>query len=189
MATTNGPKKPRVSRAKYKGELAEPIYEPIGGVNAEVMRAAAEARARDSQVKKIEALLAWYEIDPAAPDAWIKLAVTLALAHVPGLKVVHDLKRSRGRKKTWRAGLGIELVRDVEAVLKAKPPRTTTADAIRFLMKDKTRIWKDHTEPNLLTRHREARKEEQRRQIMVKSLKASLVNIFGSLPARADGNQ
>jgi hypothetical protein len=45
------------------------------------------------------------------------------LTHVPGMKVIHDFKRARGRKRSWRADLGVELVRDVEAQ-KAKTARS-----------------------------------------------------------------
>src|SRR3954453_17244973 len=35
--------------------------------------------------------------------------------HVPGMKVIHDFKRARGRRRSGGLGLGVEVVRDVEA--------------------------------------------------------------------------
>jgi hypothetical protein len=168
MATKSKPSKSLASRGKYTGQLAEPIYEPIGGLLAKLMRPTAKERALEQQALKLQALFAWHGVDSTAPNAWTSLAIALALAHVPGMQVVHEFKRQRGWKKSWKAGLGVELVRDVEAQT-AKHP-STTLKAIRALAKDKTKGWRVYTEQNLLTRHREARKAEQRRRLMAKQL-------------------
>jgi hypothetical protein len=176
---------------KYTGELAEPIYEPIWGLLAELSRPEAERRALERQALKLQALFAWYQLDSTAPNAWKKLALFLAQVHVPGMEVIHEVKRRRGRKRSWKAGLGIELIRDVEAV-QAKQ-RGTMQDAIRALLKDKKKGWHSYTEASLLTRHREARKAEQKRRTMAKALMASpgsklMGGIFGSFPPKTDGN-
>jgi hypothetical protein len=191
MATAKKAKLP-VS-GKYTGPLADPIYEPIGLLGGlPGVREAAQARAREQQILKFRILFNWHGIDPDAPNAWSALAIALALAHVPGMKVVHELKRARGRKKSWKAGLGLKLVRDVEN-LRAKKPMTTLA-AIQALKKNIAKGWSTHSEANLITRHREARKAEQRRRALAKQLMASpssqmMGGIFGISPPKTDENR
>src|SRR4029453_11907858 len=100
---------PQVSRVNYTGELADPIYEPSGESLAE--------RVIEKWNSKIGFLFDWYEIDSDAPNAWRLLALNLAVDHVPGMKFINEeAKRKRGRKKSWKAGLGAQLVREVEAL-------------------------------------------------------------------------
>ena len=110
----------------YTGELATPIYEPVAGVEGGLGggKAEAERRASDQRILKMEKLFDRYSIDPDEPDAGMCLAVKLALAHVPGMQVCHEL-RKRGRKRSWKDGLGIELVRDVDALRQAKKMTTS----------------------------------------------------------------
>src|SRR5262249_4933751 len=61
-------------------------------------------------VRKIPLLFKHHNIDPSDRQSWQKLAVRLALAHVPGLQV----SMRGGRKRTWKAGQGNELVRAFE---------------------------------------------------------------------------
>ena len=107
---------------RYTGELATPIYEPVaGGVGGlGGSKAEAERRAFEQRILKMEKLFDWYSIDPDEPDAGMCLAVKLALAHVPGMQVRHELRKRRGRKRSWKDGLGIELVRDVDALRQTK---------------------------------------------------------------------
>jgi hypothetical protein len=139
MGPTKRKRKPLASVRKYTGQLSEPIYEPIGDILAELMRPEAEKRAREQQFLKIKALFARYRIDETGPNAWRSLAIALALVHVPGMQVIHEFRSRRGRKRSWKAGLGIELVRDVEA-LRANRSKTAQ-EAIRALKKDKTKGW------------------------------------------------
>jgi hypothetical protein len=189
MVPTRRTRKPLASRRKYTGQLSEAIYEPIGGLLAELFRSEAEKRAREQQFLKLKALFAWYEIDPTGPNAWRSLAIALALVHVPGMTVVHDYRRRRGRKQLWKAGLGIELVRAVEA-LQAKKP-LTTQDAIRALIK--TKDWRRHTEQSLLARHRDARRLERKRRAMAEELLGSptsqmMGGLFGNSLLNTDRN-
>ncbi|MET4240778.1 hypothetical protein [Bradyrhizobium sp. RT10b] len=158
---------------EYTGELATPIYEPsaggVGGLGGS--KAEAERRIFEQRVLRIEKLFDWYSIDPDAPDAGMRLAVELALAHVPGMQVRREL-RKRGRKPSWKDGLGIELVRDVAELQRTK--RLNDEKAIKELHKKKR--WSAFTVPNLITRHREARKVEQRRLRLAQQLKASPVS-------------
>jgi len=194
MATSLQEYKKAISDGKYTGPLAEPIYEPIMGLLGELVRPQAEERAREQQVLKLHPLFDWYEIDRNAPDAWMKLASVLASAHVPGMRVIHDFRRKGGRKRSWKAGKGIELVRDVEALRANRS--MTTQEAIRALRKDKTRGWHVFTEENLITRHREARKAEQERRTMAKQLmgsptselKGGILGLLSTKPTELDGN-
>ena len=107
---------------RYTGELATPIYEPVaGGVGGlGGSKAEAERRASEQRILKMEKLFDWYSIDPDEPDAGMCLAVKLASAHVPGMQVRHKLRKLRGRKRSWKDGLGIKLVRDVGALQQPK---------------------------------------------------------------------
>ena len=107
--------------AKYTGELATPIYEPVAGGMGSLggSKAEAERRTAEQRILKMEKLFDWYSIDPDEPDAGMYLAARLALAHVPGMQVRHEV-RKRGRKPSWKDGLGIELVRDVAALQQTK---------------------------------------------------------------------
>jgi len=157
----------------YTGELATPIYEPVAGVVAGLGggKAEAERRAFEQRVLKMEKLFDWYSIGPDEPDAGMCLAVKLALAHVPGMQVRHELRKLRGRKRSWKDGLGIELVRDVDALQQTK--KMNYEQAIKELRKNEEKPWRNYSVPNLITRHREARKVEQRRRRIAEQLKAS----------------
>lgn len=163
---------------RYTGDLATPIYEPVAAVvggpgesEAEAMRQIAEQLGL-----KLNKLFDWYAIDPARPDAWMCLALKLALAHAPGMQVRHEL-RKRGRKRTWKDGLGSELVRDVAALQQEK--KINYAQAIAELRKEKP--WRTYTHPNLITRHREARKVEQHRQRLTEQILASPLWKLGAM--------
>src|SRR4051812_17909058 len=112
-------KKSRSNKSKYTGDLATPIYEPVAGDVGDLggSKAEAERRTFEQQVRKMDQLFDWYSIDPDEPDAWMLLAVSLASEHVPGMQVRHELPK-RGRKRSWKDGLGIELARDVAALQK-----------------------------------------------------------------------
>jgi hypothetical protein len=156
---------------KYTGELATPIYEPVTGVVGGGDGSEAERRASEQRILKMETLFDWYSIDPDEPDAGMCLAVKLALAHVPGMQVRY---KRRGRKRIWKGGLGIELVRDVDALRQTK--KMSYEQAIEELQKNKNKPWRTYTLPNLITRDREARKVEQNRRRIAELLKASPIS-------------
>lgn len=163
---------------RYTGDLATPIYEPVGALgesDAEAMRRIAEQLGL-----KLNKLFDLYAIDPAAPDAGMYLALKLAMAHVPGMQVRHELRRRRGRKRTWKDGLGSELVRDVTALQQTK--KLNHKQAIAELKKNKEKPWRAYTLPNLITRHREARKLEQHhRRRLAEQLMASPLWKLGAM--------
>jgi hypothetical protein len=122
----------------------------------------------------MEKLLDWYSIDPDEPDAGMSLAVRLALAHVPGMQVLYEPPKRRGRKRRWKNGVGIELVREVDALRQTK--KMNSEEAIKKLQKDKEKQWGSYTQANLITRHREARKVEQHRQRLAEQFRASPIS-------------
>jgi hypothetical protein len=136
----------------YAGALAEPIYmdavsdEPADWIEAQL-------------TEKIALLCTHYRnrIDPSG-DFWWQLAVRLALDNVPGLQI--SFRPKRGRHPTWKAGLGLDLVRAVQDVKSQTGMRTQ--DAIRKLQKDKPGTWGRYTVPNLCARYREAKRGEER---------------------------
>jgi hypothetical protein len=87
------------------------------------------------------------------------------------MQVRHEL-RKRGRKRSWKDGLAMQLVRDVAELRRTK--RLNYEEAIKELHKRKR--WSAYTVPNLITRHREARKVEERRLRLAEQLKASPVS-------------
>jgi hypothetical protein len=140
----------------YTGDLATPI-EPdvvgyLGQSEAEFTR-----RLIEQLGLKFNKLFDWYAIDPNAPDAWMKLALKLAVAHVPSMQFRRE-PRKRGRKRTWKGGLDSELVRDVAALQQAK--KLNYKQAIAELHEQKR--WRHYSISNLITRHREARNDRRR---------------------------
>ncbi|QHO76247.1 hypothetical protein ACH79_30230 [Bradyrhizobium sp. CCBAU 051011] len=166
---------------RYAGELATPIYEPVAGSVGGLggSKAEAERRAFEQRLLKMDQLFDWYSINPGEPDAWMYLAVRLASEHVPGMQVRH---KRRGRKRTWKDGLGIELIRDVDALRQSK--KMNYEQAIKELQKNKDK-WRTYTYSNLITRDREARRVEQRRrrlaeQLMASPLSQAMGSVFGA---------
>jgi hypothetical protein len=140
----------------YTGALAQPIYledhykftGPLGQPIQETDVAAIEKRA----VEKMRLLFEHYKIDPSDEQSWQKLARSLALAHVPGLQSAKRPKR--GRKSTWKTGLGDEWVRAVDDV-KSRTGKGTK-EAIAELRKEP--MWKTYTAQGLGARYRESKR-------------------------------
>jgi hypothetical protein len=109
-----------------------------------------------------------YKIDSSEEQSWLKLAMSLALAHVPGLQPANRPKP--GRKSTWKTGLDDEFGHAVEDVKSRTGKRT--GDAIAELQKEPGRMWKSYTRQNLAARYREWR----RRQKVLASLNEAWLN-------------
>jgi len=156
----------------YTGALAEPIYVEdhykVRGLGQaqEPDVAAISKRA----VEKIWLLFKHYKIDPSDEQSWQELALSLAIAHVPGLQFANRPKP--GRKTTWKTGLGDELVRAVEDVQSPTGVGIKIKDALLKLHVDKLGRWKDYTVENLDVRYREARA----RQKVLASLREAWLN-------------
>jgi len=163
----------------YTGALAKPIYPEdhykfTGGLGqpsrepdvAEISKRAAE---------KMRLLFEHYKIDPSDEQSWQKLAMSLALAHVPGLQFAKRPKR--GRKPTWKTGLGDEWVRAVDDVKSRTGKRT--GDAIAELQKGG--MWKNDDPKSLAARYR----EWKRRQKALASLREAWLNEINIASGRA----
>jgi hypothetical protein len=187
-STKSRTRKPRI----YSGDLAKPIYVPLvrpnvagDSSNRQPTELDAHARyrkmaeARYLQINKFLKLFEFYEIDSLNKLKWYQLALALAERHVPGFRVVYDVRPKTGRRRTWKAGLGDDLVRDVEALTAKR--KMTIEDAIKKLRTDSSK-WRRYTVPNLITRDREARREQKERDRLVSDLKKSgLIAGFGGL--------
>jgi len=153
----------------YTGALAELIYLDRNEI-------VDQALARI--VQKIPLLFEHYKVNPHDKNCWQRLAIRLALAHVPGLKV--SMRRG-GRKPIWKgkAGRGGELVRAVEY----EHSRTGVGiqDALLKLKEDKLGMWKGYTVENLGARYREAKRFEEQPGAWTPSLKALAVRRFQEL--------
>jgi|EndMetStandDraft_8_1072994.scaffolds.fasta_scaffold510064_1 hypothetical protein len=147
----------RKRRAPYAGALAQPIYvDAVSGEPADWIKA--------QVTEKIALLFTHYRIDPSE-NCWWQLAVNLAFEHVRGLQV--SFRPKRGRKPTWKTGLGDELVRAVEDVKSRTGKRTE--DAITQLKEEPGGIWGRYTVENLRTRHREAKRHQEQFRKAVKA--------------------
>jgi hypothetical protein len=107
--------------------------------------------------EKMALLCTHYRIDPSE-NCWWQLAVSLACEYVPGLQF--SFRPKRGRHPSWKAGLGLDLVRAVQSVMSVTGMREQAA--VRKLQKDKPETWGLYTVPNLCARYREAKLHEER---------------------------
>jgi hypothetical protein len=156
-------KKRKSQFVEYTGVLANPIYlaadlshlvDPSG--NLERIE---RNRGIKELIAKLPALFKWYEIDMGSKDDWKYLALALAKAHVPGMRISKDPKSRRGPKPKWGPGLGDrELLRGVESRLKKG---LSLKKAVEQLIKEtKSRA----TVESLSTRFHEARRAEAQRR-------------------------
>jgi hypothetical protein len=164
---------------RYTGDLATPIYMPVvvGGPNES--EAEFKQRLLEQRALKLNKLFDWHAIDPDGPDAGMHLALELAMAHVPGMQVHHEPRKRRGRKRTWKDGLGSKLRREVAALQRSK--NVNYKQAIAELRENKEKPWRTYTLSNLITRHREARKVEQDGGRLFKYLMALPLSNLGAM--------
>jgi hypothetical protein len=85
-----GKRKPR-----YSGALNKPIALPVGILFESGSELQRQHLNREWNAK-IRLLIEHYEINPSDPHRWQKLAIQLALDHVPGMQVVSQIKRGKG---------------------------------------------------------------------------------------------
>jgi hypothetical protein len=143
----------------FAGALAQPIYVDVDQI--ERLEGVLLARVPE----KIHLLFKHYKIDPSDEQSWEKLALKLALDHVPGLQLA--LLPKVGRHPTWKAGLGDKLVRAVEDVKSRTGKRTE--DAIAKLKEEPGGMWGRYTVENLGTRYREAKRHQEQFRKAVKA--------------------
>src|SRR5262249_45068565 len=153
-------------KPKYTGALAQPIYVDLDQLNDEdQLKEVWHTQTAENMLL----LFKHYKIDPSHEQSWEKLAFQLAFDHVPGLRLALRPKR---RPRTWKAGLGVDLVRAVEDV-KSRTGKGTEA-AIAELKEQPGGMWKRYTVENLGARYREAmpdyreakRREERFRKLV-----------------------
>jgi hypothetical protein len=169
-------------RGKYVGELATLIYEPIilgpQPPLAEYETSnAAWKRGMERAISKIPRLMRWHGVDPSSEGALSELAFRLALTHVPGMRIEHTPRR--GRRPTWKIGLGVELVREVDGLRKER--NVTIKLAIKELKKINPEKWKG-SEQNLIVRHREARRALRKNPFNQGLSPSLLKTILGRMP-------
>src|SRR5262249_38974588 len=156
---------------KYAGPLAQPIYvDQIDRFNEMLSARVPE---------KIHLLFKHYEIDPSDEQSWLKLTLRLAFDYVPGLQFVLRPRSKVGRKPTWKTGLGDELVRAVQDVMKSQTGMRTQ-DAIRKLREDKPKTWGRYTIENLGARYKETKRGQERFRRRVE--KAQRLRALGRKP-------
>jgi hypothetical protein len=82
-------------KSRYSGALSQPIVRPLGLLYGPTSPRGAKGVLR-ARLIKLLLLLEHYDIKPADPACWLKLAFLLAQDHVPGMKVVENAPRGRG---------------------------------------------------------------------------------------------
>jgi hypothetical protein len=158
-AKKDNPKKKTADFLKYRGELATPIIEPPESLGL-LRKDNAERKAVLKQAAKLPELFKHFEIDPTEKNRWARLAVALAITHVPGMRVSFDAKSKGGRPGKWKAGEDEELLRDAKRVQQGQT--MTFAEVVRELLK--TERWGKETFENLYVKYRKARRDEEDRQ-------------------------
>jgi len=157
----------RRAAPRFTGVLNEPIVETVtislaALADPTVYESDVEAaiqRGIRQQVEKMFVLLMHYDIDPEAANCWQLLSFSLARDFVPGMLVLFHEPPRRGRKGTWKTGLGDELVQAVQTHKQkaGKNVRDTIAD----LKKRDSGRWDHYTKQNLEARYREANKRQR----------------------------
>src|SRR5262245_9641683 len=154
----------------YTGALAQPIYVEdyykfTGGLGQPIQAPDIAAIIKE-RAQRVQLLFGHYKIDLSDEQRNGRLAMRLALAHVPGLQVANRPKP--GRKPTWKTGLGDEWVRAVDDV-KSRTGKSITK-AIAELLKEPK--WGKYSARMLEIRYWEAR----RRQRALASLREAWLN-------------
>jgi hypothetical protein len=169
-------KRPLASGVCYLGPLAEPIHVSFHAV---WLGADAEDLVRRQRILKLPLLLKLYGIDERSPNAWVELAWALACDHVPGMQAIHQVRRKRGRKPSWKSGLGRELLREVDALRTKK--KIGIEEALEELRGDKAKGWKNYSLNSLGPRYREAVRAEKTELKLLSATMAFLTKVSGKL--------
>jgi hypothetical protein len=147
--------------AKYRGELAKPIVEPPEPFGL-LRKDNAHRAARQRQLAKLETLFEHFKIDPTSEHRWLELAISLAVVHVPGMRVSFDAKSKGGRPGKWKAGEDEKLLRAAKRVQQGRT--MTFAEVVRELLKSEE--YGNETFKNLDARYREARRREKTKMFL-----------------------
>ena len=166
----------------YTGDLATPIEPDFVGSRGQ-SGTEFTRRLTEQLGVKFSKLFDWYGIDLKEPTAGARLALMLAMAHVPGMQF-SGKPHKRGRKRTWKGGLGSELVRDVAALQQTK--KLNHKQAITELQKEKR--WRAYSIANLITRHRAARNDWRLREYVPLSTLGELLKMAKTDENSSDQN-
>jgi hypothetical protein len=153
---------------KYAGALAKPIYVDIGSLELHRypdVAAALKETWLTRAAEKLPLLFEHYKIDPSDEQRAERLAFMLAMEHVPGMQLAFRPKR--GRKPTWKTGLGDEFVRAVEKVI-SRTGKGIEA-AIAELKNEPGGMWGRYTVENLGARYREAKRHQEQIRKLVEA--------------------
>jgi hypothetical protein len=150
---------PRKQLPKFVGPLAAPIYEPPGGLLTK--QDGLIKRVLDRQFEKMLLLLDHFEIDRQSDSCWFILSLKLARDYVPGMQVLSSPPPKPGRRRTWQAGLGEDLLHAVEERQSTHP--STLREALQYLRRTEEK-WKRYPFQTLAARYREARTLRRKRR-------------------------
>jgi hypothetical protein len=155
-------------RPKFSGELNKPIVSNLTAFllmnskpsenDLQKFWELESERIVHHQVEKLDLLLNHYGIKPDSEHRWVQLSICLAREIVPGMMVINQTKRSKGRPGKWNSGEGIKLIMHVEEIRKER--NRGTRDAIRNMVKrypDQWGLYKGK-ERDLEVRYWEAKK-------------------------------
>jgi hypothetical protein len=180
MAGQKKPKKRSPNRSpNYEGTLAEPIYEPVlllGLLRDE--RLAKQQRARLRLISKFPDLFKWYGINPNSSQRWLRLALRLAVAHVPGMQIRDRPKGKTGPKSKW-TWLGPVLIQAVNiefAAAEQTGRRMTVREAIKRIKEDPDQKWSSAPQ-SLETRYRDAIREQEAQTCRINKMKDDLKSL------------
>jgi hypothetical protein len=147
--------------AKYRGELAKPIVEPPESFGL-LSKDRAEHKAVLKQAAKLPELFKHFEIDPTEKNRWTRLAVALAITHVPGMHVSFDAKSKGGRPRNEDE----ELLRYADQIQQQNPKMSQT-EVVQELLK--TERWGKYL-PTLKTRYWKARRAQAEKARQAKKM-------------------
>jgi hypothetical protein len=150
---------------KFSGALAEPIY-PLTTypLDTPADREKWRERVIGNLLGKLDLLLDHYQLDRSDPNRWHNLSFKLAFDFVPGMKIEATRPPGPGRKRTWQAGLGADLL---SAVNRTVSERSIGIEAAIAHLRKSDPKWRSFTTQNLAARLREARRRDRlhKRQI------------------------
>jgi hypothetical protein len=125
----------------------------------------------DALAVKFLHLFLHFGINPSASTAWQRLAIKLALHHVPGMRVSQSSARP-GPIKKWTLDRQRQLIGDVER-LRAKS-KTPISDAKAINILTSKAPWKSFTPQSLRTRYAEAKKTDRHMRAVKRVLMAGI---------------
>jgi len=128
----------------FSGELRIPIVHsrPLGAEIDEVMNSILAQR-----IEKLILLMKHYNLENTK-NPWLLLSLRLGCAFVPGLRVVREAPRNRGRpegSKKWTKEAQDELIAAVNTV-RAKRKGRSIANSIQILQKCEPKRWESLNE-------------------------------------------